>query len=77
MVEEINLAEDRKKKLRKILKTDPEKRSDGDIKLIEALVEVTSIHNNNAYRTINSSNSSKEQLNLKNCASICGSSISV
>ena len=40
MVEEVNLAEDRKKKLRKILKTDPEKRSEDDIKLIEALVEV-------------------------------------
>ena len=40
MVEEVNLAEDRKKKLRKILKTDPEKRSEEDIKLIEALVEV-------------------------------------
>ncbi|CDW71126.1 cyclic nucleotide-binding domain containing protein [Stylonychia lemnae] len=40
MVEEINLAEDRKKKLRKILKTSPEKRCDDDIKLIEALVEV-------------------------------------
>jgi len=43
MVEEINLAEDRKKKLRKILKTSPEKRSDDDIKLIEALVEVNQI----------------------------------
>lgn len=40
MVEEINLAEDRKKKLRKILKTAPDKRSEEDIKLIEALVEV-------------------------------------
>ena len=41
MVEEVNLAEDRKKKLRKILKTAPAERSDEDIKLIEALVEVS------------------------------------
>lgn len=41
MVEGINLAEDRKKKLRKILKTDPEQRSDDDIRMIENLVEVS------------------------------------
>ncbi len=40
MVEEFNLAEDRKKILKKILKTDPDQRSEDDIKLIEALVEV-------------------------------------
>lgn len=57
MVEEINLAEDRKKKLRKILKTDPEARSDDDIRMIENLVEVrTSIGKHfelKVYRTIN------------------------
>lgn len=42
MVEEINLAEDRRKKLKKVLKTDPEERTDDDIYLIEALVEVGS-----------------------------------
>lgn len=41
MVEEINLAVDRKKKLKKILRTDPELRSEDDIKMIENLVEVT------------------------------------
>jgi len=42
MVEEVNLAEDRKKKLCKILKTTASERLDEDIKLIEALVEVNS-----------------------------------
>lgn len=43
MEEEINLAEDRRKKLKKILKTEPEERSDDDIRMIEALVEVSII----------------------------------
>ena len=45
MVEEINLAEDRKKKLKKILKTDYEQRSDDDIRMIENLVEVSILYN--------------------------------
>lgn len=40
MVEEINFADERKKKLKKILKTEPDERSEDDIKLIEDLVEV-------------------------------------
>lgn len=40
MVEEINLAVDRKKKLKKILKTEPDQRTDDDIRMIENLVEV-------------------------------------
>jgi hypothetical protein len=40
MVEEINFADERKKKLKKILKTEPHHRNEEDIKLIEDLVEV-------------------------------------
>ena len=40
MVEEINLAEDRKRKLKKILRADPDSRSDDDIRMVENLVEV-------------------------------------
>lgn len=50
MVEEINLAEERRKKLKKILKTDPKERSVDDIRLIEALVEV--LNNKSVYSFI-------------------------
>jgi hypothetical protein len=40
MVEEINLAVDKKKKLKKILKAEPDLRTEDDIRMIENLVEV-------------------------------------